>query len=75
MSTDHGMMNTVLCSMKLAEDDDSDDGGGWDADGDAPTLGELPMLPQVEEAHKAPWQLSGGCCAVSWAGVCVARST
>ena len=47
--------------MKLAEDDDSGDEGGWDVDGDAPTLGELPVLPQVEEAHKAPWQLSGGC--------------
>ena len=70
-----GMMHTVLCRMKLAEDDDSGDEGGWDADGDAPTLGELPVLPQVEEAHKAPWQLSGGRCATSWAGVRMARST
>ena len=68
------MTNTVLCRMKLAEDDSNDE-GGWDADGDAPTLGELPVLPQVEEAHKAPWQLSGGCCAMSWAGLCMARST
>ena len=74
MPRDRGMTNAVLCRMKLA-DDDSDDEGGWDADGDAPTLGELPVLPQVEEAHKPPWQLSGGCCAVCWAGVCMARST
>lgn len=61
--------------MKLAEDDDSGDEGGWDADGDAPTLGELPVLPQVEEAHKAPWQLSGGCCAMSREDVRMARTT
>ena len=66
-------MNTVPCRMKLAEDDDSNDEGGWDADGDAPTLGELPVLPQVEEAHKPPWQHSGGCCAMSWDVVCMAR--
>ena len=70
---DCGTMNAVLRRMKLAEDDDSDDEGGWGADGDAPTLGELPVLPQVEEAQKAPWQLSGGRCAMSRAGVCAAQ--
>ncbi len=49
----------ALCRLELADDDDSSDEGGWGDDDAAPTLKELPKLPQVEEAHLAPWQRSG----------------
>ena len=49
----------MLCRLELANDDNSSDEGGWGDDDAAPTLKELPKLPQVEEAHKAPWQRSG----------------
>ena len=45
--------------LELADDDDSSDEGGWGEDDAAPTLKELPKLPQVEEAERAPWQRSG----------------
>ena len=45
--------------LELANEDDSSDEGGWGDDDAAPTLKELPKLPQVEEAQKAPWLRSG----------------
>ena len=61
------------CRLELADEDDSSDEGGWGEDDAAPTLKELPKLPQVEEAERAPWQRSGCPLALSAPPVCARR--
>ena len=53
------------CRLRLADDEDDENEDGWEDDGTAPTLNDLPKLPQVVEALKAPWQRSGAPCDLS----------
>jgi hypothetical protein len=54
-----------LCRLQLAGDADTENEDGWEDDGAAPSLNDLPKLPQVVEALKAPWQRSGAPCHLS----------
>ena len=62
---DNFAIANCTCRLRLADDEDNENEDGWEDDGAAPTLNDLPKLPQVVEALKAPWQRSGAPCDLS----------